>query len=1097
MCMHHLPFNNTVWKQEKVYELTLRRPDVLNHQDMCVTETNPSSGRRVTAWADEYNAAMSIHEQRPDLLELRRFLIGNMSCKYMWGTRKGNSIWIPSEHIEMGLGSAPLTQLLQEVDKQQVPFCTISVHELSSIALLIRTVALLILETQLSEYNMLKSDENLQTILTSIHNAMPKLALEMTRNFLDTQTAQPTTRETTMHKLLLTGLAVRACLIWEFECVNDMIHLILINTSPYEVTGKYVIRRVQGIIGTDRLQVIKLQARVSENFWTGQKHARISPEFTQLDYDTQQEFEETTCMTMAESKKESTSTCCSTKEHTTTKDDCSTTGITTLKKMSYFTSSWYESDCCKPTDISMLANTLVAQTCQDVTNCRWEPATRCVNDHHTRTGNPTYAPAASPPTPTTDSHPRMVTLSSPWTFSRTKASVTGLVISGLTTLVVGSPSTMATVSCTYPCPIFSGYGTSSHIAQISPVTTGCTSAQCRTQATVTALALAGVETFYTDSLTFIDVPCRHWSTSRARARVTITDFTGTTTIADDSWCLLRLLTTADYAIKTCVDAIGVAVFLILKLIDNVKTSVVAALDAEDDVLIFEITADADLKELVSPEVLVGGSHAQIHNLRIAPLGYNSKDRTVMLPRSTYQARNLRITPVDTCGDGVGGEALLILEEENVTTTSVVKVLITENVMLLLETHVDAEVEVLVPPAMMVDAVSATGQGRAYLVLTKHVIPGVDDDLCDSTRAKALLDTGVHVTMNPAVSDTVDATTIGLTTVVNDNVLLLNTCVVGVRLVVIVILKVVDNANSLVDAALGTESDVPLLEATANADVEVIVPPVVLASTIPASVKGSNKLVLTALTVLDIDRDELLDSDRTEVMVGKGVDTAMNPVVFEDVHASTLVLPAVTVDNVLLLNTCAHGIRMAVPDTHKVLVDINTSVITDLVAEDDVLLLETDLDEDVEVVVYCAVLVDNVSVPGECSEVLVFNTLTVHNVDGDNLIYSTGTQVMVGTGVVVQSNTVVLNNAEVSTLVLIAVTDEDTLLLKACVNGVEVGVIVILQQVDDVNMYVNTVLVAEDDVLLLEDAVETDVEVLVSAAVIRGAVSITIEYSTVP
>ena len=250
-------------------------------------------------------------------------------------------------------------------------------------------------------------------------------------------------------------------------------------------------------------------------------------------------------------------------------------------------------------------------------------------------------------------------------------------------------------------------------------------------------------------------------------------------------------------------------------------------------------------------------------------------------------------------------------------------------------------------------------------------------------------------------------------------------------------------------------------------------------------------------MLDIDGDELLDSHRTEVMVGKGVDTAMNSVVFEDVHASTLVLPAVTVDNVLLLNTCAHGIRMAVPDTHKVLVDINTSVITDLVAEDDVLLLETAVDEDVEVVVYCAGLVDNVSVPCEGFEVLVFNTLSVHNVDGDNLIYSTGTQVMVGTGVVVQSNTVVLNDAEVSTLVLIAVTDEDTLLLKACVNGVEVGVIVILQQVDDVNMYVNTVLVAEDDVLLLEDAVETDVEVLVSAAVIRGAVSITIEYSTVP
>ena len=356
---------------------------------------------------------------------------------------------------------------------------------------------------------------------------------------------------------------------------------------------------------------------------------------------------------------------------------------------------------------------------------------------------------------------------------------------------------------------------------------------------MTALALAGVETFCTDSLTFIDVPCRDWSTSRARARVTITDFTGTTTIADDSWCLLRLLTTADYAIKTCVDAIGVAVFLILKLVDNVKTPVVAALVAEDDVLIFEAAADADVKVLVFPEVLAGSSHAQIHNLRIVPLGSNSKDRTVRLPRSTYQARNLRLTPVDICGDGVGGEALLILEEVNVATTSVVKVLITENAMLLLETHVDAEVEVLVPPAMMADAVSTTGQGPAYLVLTKPVVPGVDDDLCDSTRAKALLDTGVHITMNPAVSDTVDATTIGLTTVVDDNVTLLNTCVVGVRLVVIVILKVVDKANSFVDAALGTESDVPLLEATANADVEVIVPPAVLASTIPASMKGSD------------------------------------------------------------------------------------------------------------------------------------------------------------------------------------------------------------------------------------------------------------------
>ena len=64
---------------------------------------------------------------------------------------------------------------------------------------------------------------------------------------------------------------------------------------------------------------------------------------------------------------------------------------------------------------------------------------------------------------------------------------------------------------------------------------------------MTALALAGFETFCTGSLTFKDVSCRDWSTSRVRARATIIDFTGTTTIADDSWCLLGLLTTAHYA----------------------------------------------------------------------------------------------------------------------------------------------------------------------------------------------------------------------------------------------------------------------------------------------------------------------------------------------------------------------------------------------------------------------------------------------------------------------------------------------------------------------------------------------------------------------
>ena len=73
--------------------------------------------------------------------------------------------------------------------------------------------------------------------------------------------------------------------------------------------------------------------------------------------------------------------------------------------------------------------------------------------------------------------------------------------------------------------------------------------------------------------------------------------------------------------------------------------------------------------------------------------------------------------------------------------------------------------------------------------------------------------------------------------------------------------------------------------------------------VSATVKGSGVLVCTALAVLDVDGDELLDSAKVEVLVGTGGDVAMNPVVFNDVGASMLVLTAVTDDDVLLLNTC--------------------------------------------------------------------------------------------------------------------------------------------------------------------------------------------------
>jgi len=81
---------------------------------------------------------------------------------------------------------------------------------------------------------------------------------------------------------------------------------------------------------------------------------------------------------------------------------------------------------------------------------------------------------------------------------------------------------------------------------------------------------------------------------------------------------------------------------------------------------------------------------------------------------------------------------------------------------------------------------------------------------------------------------------------------------------------------------------------------VLVPPTVLVNADSTTVEGSGALVFTALAVLDVDGDKLLDPARAEVLVGTGVDFAMNPVVLDDVDASTLVLTAVADDDVLLL-----------------------------------------------------------------------------------------------------------------------------------------------------------------------------------------------------
>ena len=92
--------------------------------------------------------------------------------------------------------------------------------------------------------------------------------------------------------------------------------------------------------------------------------------------------------------------------------------------------------------------------------------------------------------------------------------------------------------------------------------------------------------------------------------------------------------------------------------------------------------------------------------------------------------------------------------------------------------------------------------------------------------------------------------------------------------------------------------------------------------------------------------------------------------------------------------------------------------------------------------------------------------------------------------------VALDDDDTSTPVLNAVADDGVLLLNTYVDGVGVTIPVILEMVNDVNTSLVAVLVAEDDVLLLEAAANADVEVLVPSAVLVNAFSATIEGSGV-
>jgi len=131
----------------------------------------------------------------------------------------------------------------------------------------------------------------------------------------------------------------------------------------------------------------------------------------------------------------------------------------------------------------------------------------------------------------------------------------------------------------------------------------------------------------------------------------------------------------------------------------------------------------------------------------------------------------------------------------------------ENDGLLLEAAANADVEGLVPSAVLVNAVSATVEGSGVPVFATLAVLEVDgDELLDSARAEVLVGTGTDVAMIPVVLDHVDTCTRVPTVSVNDNAPLLKTFADGVGVTVPVILEVFDHVNTSVEAALVAEND---------------------------------------------------------------------------------------------------------------------------------------------------------------------------------------------------------------------------------------------------------------------------------------------------
>jgi len=272
----------------------------------------------------------------------------------------------------------------------------------------------------------------------------------------------------------------------------------------------------------------------------------------------------------------------------------------------------------------------------------------------------------------------------------------------------------------------------------------------------------------------------------------------------------------------------------------------------------------------------------------------------------------------------------------------------------------------------------------------------------------------------------------------------------------------------------------LLEAAANANVEVLAPPVVLTNAISAIAEGSGVpefAVPITRGVRDVEGDELPDPARAEVRAGTGAVVAMIPVMLGHANASALVLIAAANDDAPLLVTCVNGVGGSVPVIPEMAADVNASVVASRATENEVLLCEAAANADVEGPVPSAILVEAISATFEGPEVPVFATPAMLEVDGDELLDSSRTDVLVSTGADVAIILVVINHVDACRRGPTAVADANIggPLLKTFADGVGETVPVIPEVLDHVDTLVAAACVVVNDVLLLEAAADENME----------------------